>query len=61
MAPQKLHTNIFADFALDEYSEELMHPYSQHTSTTTLIIKAQKGVGKTEALVQMIKEQYKIL
>jgi hypothetical protein len=58
VVPQKLHTDIFADFALDEYSEESMRPYLQHTSAATLIIQAQKGVGKTEALVQIIQEHY---
>jgi hypothetical protein len=58
VAPQKLHTDIFADFTLDEYSEESMCPYLQHTSAAILIMQAQKRVGKTEALVQMIKEQY---
>jgi hypothetical protein len=54
---QKLNTNVFGDdFVLDEYSEDKMQPYTKHASAATLIVQAQKGVGKTEELV--IKECY---
>jgi hypothetical protein len=59
LAPVNLKTDLFANFTLDKYSAEKMQPYSKHANTATMIIHAQKGVGKTEALVDLIQEQFR--
>lgn len=56
-APQLDFSKGFKQHKTDEYSEPKMRPYDFGDSGT-VVIKAQKGVGKTEALANMIREQY---
>jgi len=41
-----------------EYCEPKMRPYAEYAGASTVLVCAQKGVGKTEALFAMINECY---
>ena len=53
----KLKTGVFENLVRIAYNEPVMRPYDTENANT-IIIQAQKGVGKTEQLVRCIQEKY---
>ena len=57
--PERLSWGLYNDnFTHVVYSEPQMQSYIPHSDNSTIIVQAQKGVGKTKALIELIRNKY---